>query len=157
MILVPGLDAVVSVTEALPVALIPEEHAVSPVRLNVIDIGRLDVAALLHALHTQRMCLKVTLAGSVPCGTVASAACGACLLRVEGTVLFTVLRTVGNECGTAGMPARCVWSAGQRLKSPFSGAIFFIVIGGGQSRLVDRRFVAGLNNAPHILSWERAF
>lgn len=108
MILVSGLDAVVSVTEALPVALIPEENTVSSVRLDMVDIGRLDVASGLKALHTQRMRLKVTLAGSVPCGTVASAACGACLLRVEGTVLFTVLRTVGNECGTAGMPARCV-------------------------------------------------
>ena len=111
MILVSGLDAVVSVTEALPVALIPEENAVSSVRFDVIDISRLDVPPLLQALHTQRMCLKVTLAGSVPCGTVASAACGSCLLRVEASVLVTVLRTVWNECSAAGMPARCVWSA----------------------------------------------
>lgn len=119
VILVPGLDAVVSVTEALPVSLVPEENAVSSVRLNVIHIGRLDVAAMLHALNTQWVCFKVTLAGSVPCRAVTTATCGACLLRVEGTVLFTVLRTIGNECGTAWMPARCVWSAGQRLKPPF--------------------------------------
>ena len=75
MIFVSGLDAVVSVAEALPVALIPEENAVSSVRLNVIHISRLDVASLLQALHTQWMCLKVTLAGSVPCSAVASAAC----------------------------------------------------------------------------------
>ena len=75
MILVSGLDAVVSVAEALPVALIPEQHVVSSVRFDVIDVGRLDIAALLHALHTQRMCLKVTLAGSVPCRAVASTAC----------------------------------------------------------------------------------
>lgn len=111
VIFVSGLNAVVSVTEALPVALIPEENTVSSVRLDVIHIGRLDVAALLHALHTQRMCLKVTLAGSVPCRSVASAACGACLLRVEGAVLVTVLRTVGHECCTSGMPAWCVRSA----------------------------------------------
>ena len=111
VILVPGLDAVVSVTEALPVALIPEEHAVSSVRLNVIDIGRLDVAALLHALHTQRMCLKVTLACFVPRCTVASASCGTCVLRVEGTMLVTVLATVRNKGCTAGMPARCIRSA----------------------------------------------
>ena len=129
MVFVSGLNAVVSVTEALPVALIPEEHAVSSVRLNVIDIGRLDVAALLHALHTQRMCLKVTLAGSVPCRAVATAACGACLLRVEGSVLVTVLRTVWNKRCTAGMPARCVRSAGHSQKPPFFGAIIFIVIG----------------------------
>ena len=75
VILIPCLDTVVSVTEALPVALIPEENAVSSVRFDVIHIGRLDVAALLHALHTQRMCLKVTLACLVPCCAVASAAC----------------------------------------------------------------------------------
>ena len=75
MILVSGLDAVVTVTKALPIALIPEENAVSSVRLDVIHIGRLNIAPLLHALHTQWMRLKVTLAGSVPCRTVASAAC----------------------------------------------------------------------------------
>ena len=123
MILVSGLDAVVSVAEALPVALIPEENAVSSVRFDVIHIVRLNVAALLHALHTQRMCLKVTLAGSVPCDTIASAACGACLLRVEGTVLFTVLRTVGNECGTAGMSAWAIWSLRHWLHLLFSGLV----------------------------------
>ena len=87
VILVSGLDAVMTVAEALPVALVPEENTVSSVRLDVIHIGRLDVASLLHALHTQRMCLKVSLAGSVPCRAVASAACGSCLLRVEGSVL----------------------------------------------------------------------
>ena len=75
VILVSCLDAVVTVAEALPVAPVPEENTVSSVRFDVIDIGRLDVAALLHALHTQRMCLKVTLASSVPCRTVATAAC----------------------------------------------------------------------------------
>ena len=80
VILVSGFYTVVSVTETLPVALIPEENTVSSVRLDVIDIGSLDIASCLHALHTQRMRLKVTLAGSVPCRAVASAACGACVL-----------------------------------------------------------------------------
>lgn len=75
VILVSSLDAVVTVAEALPVALIPEENTVSSVRLDVIHIGRLDVAPLLQALHTQRMRLKVTLAGFVPCRAVAAAAC----------------------------------------------------------------------------------
>lgn len=115
VILVSGFDAVVTVAEALPVALIPEQHAVSPVRLDVINIGRLDIASLLHTLHTQRMCLKVTLAGSVPSNAVASAACGACVLRVEGTVLVTVFGAVRYERRTAGMTARCVWSLGHWL------------------------------------------
>ena len=75
VILVSGLDAVVTVAEALPVAPVPEENTVSSVRFDVIDIGRLDVASCLHALHTQRIRFKVTLAGSVPCSAVASAAC----------------------------------------------------------------------------------
>jgi len=83
MILVSGFDAVVSVTKTLPVALIPEENTVTSVRFDVIDIGRLDVATSLHALHTQWMRLKVTLACLVPCCAVASAACGACVLRMK--------------------------------------------------------------------------
>lgn len=96
VIFVSGLNAVVSVTEALPVALVPEENTVSSVRLDVIHIGRLDVASLLQAFHTQWVCFKVALAGSVPCCTVASTSCGACFLRMEGTVLLTVLRTVNR-------------------------------------------------------------
>lgn len=111
VILVSGFDAVVTVAEALPVAPVPEENTVSSVRFDVIDIGRLDVAALLHALHTQRMCFKVTLAVSVPCCAVAATACRPCVLRMEGAVLVTVLRAVENECSTAGMSARCVRSA----------------------------------------------
>ena len=51
VILVSGFHAVVPVAEALPVALIPEENAVSSVRCDVIDIGRLDIASCLHALN----------------------------------------------------------------------------------------------------------
>jgi len=111
VILVSGFDTVMTVTEALPVALIPEQYAVTSVRFDVIDIGRLDITPLLHALHTQWVRLKVTLAGSVPCRSVASAACGTCVLRVEGTMLVTILGAVGNERSTAGVSAWCLWSA----------------------------------------------
>lgn len=123
VILVSGFDAVVAVAEALPVALIPEQHAVSAVRLDVIDIGRLDIASLFHTLHAQRMCLKVTLASSVPCLAVASAACGTCFLRMKGVMLVTVLRTVGNKPCTAGMPAWCLWSAWQWLHLRLSALV----------------------------------
>ena len=112
VVLVSCLDAVVTVAETLPVALVPEENTVSSVRLDVIDIGRLDVASSLKALHTQRMRLKVTLAGSVPCRAVASAACGACVFRMKLTVIITVFCAVWNKGCTAGMPACCLWSAG---------------------------------------------
>ena len=111
MILVSGFDAVVTVAETLPVVLIPEENTVSSVRLDVIHIGRLDVASLLHALHTKRMRLKVTLACLVPSGAVSSAACGACVLRMEGTVLAALLGAVWYELRTAGVTAWCLWSA----------------------------------------------
>ena len=111
VIFLSGFDAVVAVTKALPVALIPEENTVSSVRLDVINIGCLDVAPCLHALHTQRMRLKVTLAGFVPSHAVPSASCGACVLRVESTVFVTVLGAVWYERRAAGMPARCLGSA----------------------------------------------
>jgi len=115
VVFVSGFDTVVSVTEALPVALIPEQYTVSSVRLDVIDIGCLDITPLLHALHTQWVRLKVTLAGSVPCRSVASAACGTCVLRVEGTMLVTILGAIGNERSTAGVSAWGIRSLGHWL------------------------------------------
>lgn len=111
VILVSGFDAVVTVTEALPVALIPEQYAVTSVRLDVIDIVCLDIAPCLHALHTQRVRFKVTLACSVPRCAVATASCGARVLRMEATMLVTVLGAVGHERRTAGVTAWCLWSA----------------------------------------------
>lgn len=111
VIFLSGFDAVVAVTEALPVALIPEENTVSSVRLDVINIGCLNVATCLHALHTQRMRFKVMLAGSVPSHAVPSASSGACVLRVESTVFVTVLGAVWYKRRTTGMPARRLWSA----------------------------------------------
>ena len=110
MIVSPCLNAVMPVTERLPVVLIPEQDAVASVRLDVIDICSLDIASLFHAFHAQRMRFKITLAGFVPCSTVTSAACGAYILRVEGTMLLTVFRTIRNKCCTAGMLAWCIGS-----------------------------------------------
>lgn len=114
VILVSCLYAVTRMTEALPVALIPEENLVTSMWLDVIHISCLDIASTLQTLYAQRMRFKVTLASFVPRPAVASAVCGACVLRMEGTVLVTVLRTIGNERCTAGMSARCIWFAGHR-------------------------------------------
>jgi len=59
LILVPRLDGVVAVAERLPVALIPKELLVSSVRNDVVNVGRLDVPAFLHALYAERVRLKV--------------------------------------------------------------------------------------------------
>ena len=75
MIFLACLDAMMTVAKALPIALIPEQCVVTSVRSDVIDIGRLDVVTFLHALYTQWVCLKVTLACFVPCTAIAAATC----------------------------------------------------------------------------------
>ena len=75
MILVSCLDTVMTVAEALPIALIPEQCVVTTVRSDVIDIGCPDVVTFLHALHTQWVRFKVTLACFVPCTAIAAATC----------------------------------------------------------------------------------
>ena len=140
MILVSCLDTVMPVAEALPVALMPEQHVVSPMRFDVIHIGRLDISSFLHALHTQRVRFQITLTGFVPCGTVASTACGACLLRMEGTMLLTVFCSVRNKCCTAGMLA---WRVGS--------------VGHWRCPLSSRMFQRVISNPSHYLSWEGQF
>ena len=146
MILVSGFDTVVTVTEALPVALIPEQYAVTSVRLDVIYIGRLDIAPL---FHTQRMRLKVTLAGSVPCRAIASAACGACVLRMEGTVLVTVFGAVRYERSTAGVTAWGIRSLGHWLHLRFRGfykSLYYIVWERSNYNYTRKTFLIFLEN-----------
>ena len=52
-------------------------------RYDVVNVSCLDVTPRLHALHTQRMRFKVLLACLVPCAAIATAACGACILRMK--------------------------------------------------------------------------
>ena len=118
VILSPRLDAVVTVTEGLPVALVPEELLVSSVRNDVIHIGCLDVLAFLHALHAQGVRRKVTLACLLPCAAVASPCCRPHIFRVQGFMLLTVLRAVGYERRTAWVLAWGVWSSWHCLLLP---------------------------------------
>lgn len=83
MILVACFHAVVSVAEALPIALIPEQRVIASVRLDVVYIGRLDITSFFQALHTQGVCFKVTLTRLIPCSAIAAASCGACILRMK--------------------------------------------------------------------------
>ena len=73
LVLSPRFHTVVTMAKGLPVAPIPEELLVSTVRNNVVNVRCLDVPAFLHALHTQRVCLKVLLPGFLPRTAVASA------------------------------------------------------------------------------------
>ena len=135
--------------EALPITLIPEESIVSTVRLDVVNIGRLDVASLFQTLHTKRMRFEVPLACLVPSCTVSTTTCGACVLRMKGTMLITVLSAVRNKLCTAGMSAWCLRSAGHwHCLLPYH-----CDRGGSDPNLYFERI---LNTSPHILSWERA-
>jgi hypothetical protein len=64
---------VVAVAKGLPVAPVPEELLVTTMRNDVIDIRCLHEPSFLHALHAQRVCLKVLLPGFLPRTAVASA------------------------------------------------------------------------------------
>ena len=74
LILRVRLDAVVPVTQALPVALIPEQLRITTVRYDVIYIRSFHVPAFLHALHTERMGLQVLFSGFLPLTSVTAAA-----------------------------------------------------------------------------------
>ena len=105
LILIPRLDGMMTVAERLPVIFIPEESLVSSVRNDVINVRCLDVLAFLHALHAERVSLKVTLTCSLPCLAVASPCCRAYLFRVLRLVQLTVLLPVGNEGSAAWVTA----------------------------------------------------
>ena len=58
LILASGFLVMAGLAERLPVAPVPEEVPITPVRNDVVDHGRLDVAALLSATDAQRMSLQ---------------------------------------------------------------------------------------------------
>lgn len=108
-VLLPRLLIVTWLTEALPVALIPEQLLVSAMRNNVIHHSCLGIASLLHALHTQWMFPKVRFAYSLPLAGIASAAGRSDSLRVQCFVLLTVFRSWFNQHRTARMAAWHLW------------------------------------------------
>ena len=91
LILPPRLDTVVPVAQGLPVAPVPEELLVTTVRNDVIHVRRLHEPSFLHALHAQRVCLKVLLPSLLPRTAVASTRSGTYLLGVQYSVTVTIL------------------------------------------------------------------
>jgi len=74
-------------TEALPVRTIPEEHHVTSVRDDVVDIGSSLHASYLLAMDAERMLGQIALARLLPSIRVAAFVAGASLLlrgRVRG-------------------------------------------------------------------------
>ena len=76
LVLSSRLHAVMAMTQGLPVAPVPEELLVTTMRNDVIDIRCLHEPSFLHALHAQRVCLKVLLPGFPPSRSVTSPRCG---------------------------------------------------------------------------------
>ena len=91
LVLSPRFHAVVPVAQGLPVAPVPEELLVTTVRNDVIHVRRLHEPSFLHALHAQRLCLKVLLPGFLPRTAVASARSGTYLLGVHRLVSVAIL------------------------------------------------------------------
>lgn len=71
-VLRPGLDAVMAMAERLPVAPVPEELLISPVRNDMINVCGFHKFPIFQALHTQRMYTEILLAGFLPFAAIAA-------------------------------------------------------------------------------------
>ena len=105
-VLVTRFQVMMSYTEWLPVALVPEQLLVATVRHDMVHHGCLGVTPLLYALHAQRMLPEVGFAYPLPFAGVATAGCGASRFWMERTVLVTVLFPTLHQLWAAGMPTR---------------------------------------------------
>ena len=102
-----GLLVVATLAKAAPVAAIPKERRISPVRFDVIDHRCFDVPSFLQAFLTQPVLrhLQEPLALPLPSSTITTACGGARCFRVELLMFFTVLLTVWDKGWTARVPA----------------------------------------------------
>ena len=91
LVLSPRFHTVVTMAKGLPVAPIPEELFVTTMRNDVIDVRCLHELSILHALHTQRVRLKILLPGFLPRTAVASTRSGTYLLGVQYFVTVAIL------------------------------------------------------------------
>ena len=105
LVLGPRFDIMVMLAQGLPVVLIPEEHRVSSVRLDVVHHRGLDVPAFALARCAQRVGTKESSRQPAPAGAVATSRSGPDLFRVLSHVLVTVFLSLRHQLGAAGMPA----------------------------------------------------
>lgn len=99
-------------TERLPIAPIPEEFMISSMRDDMVNNRCLHVPAFLHALHTQRVHLKVLLSGLTPSSSVASSGSGPYLFRMLSRMFIAVFSSPWHKPGTARVSTgviRCPW------------------------------------------------
>ena len=105
-ILSPCFHAVVTVTECLPVALIPEYLLVSSMGNYMIHIGSFHVPTFFHAFHAQWMRRQESLPCFPPPAVIASFRGGPDLFRMKGFVFVAIFPSWLHELRTARMPAR---------------------------------------------------
>ena len=107
-----SLPVMALLTQAPPVALVPEQFWITAMRGDVVNHCRFHIPRrlFLHAQHTQRVRLQIFPAGFLPLPSVPSLGGRSHFLRMKRFVLLTILLTVRDESCTAGMSARCVWS-----------------------------------------------
>lgn len=101
LILTPRFHTVVTMAKGLPVAPVPEELLVTTMRNDVIDIRCLHEPSFLHALHTQRVRLKILLPGLAPSSSVTSSGSGPYLFRMLSRMFIAVFPSPWHKPGTA--------------------------------------------------------
>ena len=90
-VLCPGLPVVASLAQRLPVVPVPEQDAVTPVGLDMVNHGCFRVPSHRHAFHTERMDSEVLPACLLPGSPIPAAPSTPDFLRVERFVFFAVL------------------------------------------------------------------
>ena len=103
-VLQAGLLIVVGFAQRLPVCSIPEQVTVTAMRSDMIHHRCFGVSSLGCTHDAEGMRCKELLAGLLPCVTIATTRSASRILRMEGTVLLTVLPS-GHKCRTTGMRA----------------------------------------------------
>ena len=112
LILPPRLDTVMAMAQGLPVAPVPEELLITTVRNDVVNVRCLHVPSFLHALHAQRVCLKVLFPGFPPSRSVTSSGSGPYLFRMLSRMFIAVFSSPWHKPGTARVSTgviRCSW------------------------------------------------
>ena len=99
-----------TLTKTLPISLIPKQNLIASMGNLVVHHGRFDKPSSLLALHTQRVCTKVSSSGLLPPAVVATLVGVVSVASVQRFVVLTVLLPIRYQLRAARMLARRAWS-----------------------------------------------
>ena len=102
-VLVPGLHIVMVFAQRSPVARVPEQPRVSPMRFYVVYHCRLRVSSFRQTHLTQRVRFKITLPRSLPRTAISPRVCRTNFLWVQSLMLLAVPLADFYQFGTARM------------------------------------------------------